>query len=61
MENVDGFLVERHGNEIHLSFFDIFGVGEVYTLPLADARKIMLALEQSLGPPDNDKLYNDLC
>lgn len=69
MENVDGFSVEREGNQIHISFFDILGLGEVYTFSVDDARKIMLALEQMTGPVDTDRWtdeggsvwYNDLC
>jgi len=68
MENVDGFSVEREGNQIHISFYDILGYGEVYTMPLKDARKIYLALEQMLGPVDigrwedeGGSFLNDYC
>lgn len=50
MENVDGFKVEREGNQIHIPFFDIFGVGETYTFSLEDARRIRDALLQFCGP-----------
>jgi hypothetical protein len=52
MENVDGFSVEREGNQIHISFFDIFGTGEVYTFPVEEARKILQGLEACIGPVD---------
>ena len=52
MENVDGFSVEREGNQIHISFFDIFGVGEVYTFSVDEARRIMNALQAAVGPVD---------
>lgn len=50
MENVDGFSVERIGKDILLSFFDVFGQGEVYQLTIQDAKKIRDALDQFIGP-----------
>ena len=50
MENVDGFSVERIGKDILLSFYDVFGQGEVYQLTLEDAQKVKDALEQFIGP-----------
>ena len=50
MENVDGFTVEREGNQIHISFYDIFGVGEVYIFSVGEARRIKDAIEQCLYP-----------
>lgn len=50
MENVDGYSVERKGDEVYISFYDIFGMGETYSLPVEDAKKIFQALGQVLGP-----------
>lgn len=54
MENVDGFRIEREGDLIHISFFDIFGMGEVYTFTVADARRIKESLHSALGPWDSN-------
>lgn len=53
MENIDGFSVERSGENIIISFYDLFGQGESYILPQADGFKIKEALEAVLGPVDN--------
>ena len=50
MENIDGFSVERKGDDIIISFYDVFGQGESYVLTVKDARQIMTALEQTIGP-----------
>lgn len=50
MEPVDGFTVERAGDKIFLTFSNRYGQGEVYTLTIEDARKILEALEQYIGP-----------
>jgi hypothetical protein len=52
MENIDGFSVEREANEIRISFYDIFGEGETYVIPVADARKVLKALKFELRPDD---------
>lgn len=49
MEPVDGFTVERYEGKIILTLSNRYGQGEVYTLTIEDARKIMEALEHYIG------------
>lgn len=44
MENVDYFDVERVGNDVVITFYDIVEQGEELTLPIEDAWKLMRAL-----------------
>lgn len=48
VENIDFYEVEREGNEITLKFTDLFGDGELYRLPLDDARKLRDAITHLL-------------
>jgi hypothetical protein len=45
MENVDYFDVQRVGNDVVITFYDIVEQGEELTLPVEDAWKLMRALK----------------
>lgn len=43
--------MERDGDEILISFYDWFAVGETYVFSREDAIRIRNALTQMIGPP----------